>query len=135
MRLLDKSIAVFCLSCGIVLAGGVPAASATNGAFQEGYNDRGPEALHDLIGRTQADIRRAESFERGEHHQRERCRDAEQHLSTLDRHLTKGHFDKGELDHSIGDVQGILDHNTLQAADRDALLRDVEDLRVARDRR
>ncbi len=133
MRLLDKSIAVFCLSCGIVLAGAVPMASAANGAFQEVYNP-GPEGLHDLVGRTQADIRRAESFERGEHHQRERCRDAEQHLSTFDRHLTKGHYDKGELDHSIGDVQGILDHNTLQAADRDALLRDVEDLRVARDR-
>jgi hypothetical protein len=106
-----------------------------SGAYQEGYNGQGPEALHDLIGRTQEDIRRAESFERGNGHQQDRCRDAEQHLSTLDRHLTKGRFDKGKLDHAISDVQGILDHNTLQAADRDALLRDVEDLRVARDRR
>ena len=67
--------------------------------------------------------------------QRDRYRDAQGHLSSFDRHLTKGHFDKGELDKSIDKIKDILDHNVLQASSRDALLRDLDDLKAARDRR
>jgi hypothetical protein len=49
--------------------------------------------------------------------------------------LSKGHFDKGKLDQAIRDVKSVLDHNTLQPSSRDALLRDVADLRAARERR
>ncbi len=138
MKLFSRSIAVLSLICGTMLVAGVSGASA-NG-YQEYPPQYGPpqyaptpEGLRDLVARTQEDIRRSEHFAHGDH-ERDRCRDAQQHLSTFDRHLTKGHYDKGELDHVIADVQGILDHNTLQAEMRDALLRDVEDLRAVRAR-
>ena len=139
MKLFSSSIAVLSLGCGMMLAlGGLPAAaSPANGWYQQypPQYEPGPEGLRDLVARTQTDIRRSEGFERGDHDQQERCRAAERHLSTFDRHLTKGHYDKDELDHVIADVQGILDHNTLEAQDRDELTRDVQDLRVARARR
>jgi hypothetical protein len=142
MKLFSRSIAVLSLFCGTMLVAGVPLASASSGnGYQEYPPQYGPpqyaptpEGLRDLVARTQEDIRRSEHFAQGDHDQIKRCRDAQQHLSTFDRHLTKGHYDKGELDHVIADVQGILDHNTLQAEMRDALLRDVEDLRAARAR-
>jgi hypothetical protein len=91
--------------------------------------------LRGLVDRTQSDLREAADLEHENDKQRDRYRSAQGHLSTFDRHLTKGHFDKSELDKSIDSIKDILDHNTLQASSRDALLRDVEDLRIARDRR
>ncbi|MBV8808258.1 MAG: hypothetical protein JO033_06245 [Acidobacteriaceae bacterium] len=142
MKRCSRSIAVLSLFCGTMLVAGVPPTSTSSGSGYQQYPPQygppqyspTPEGLRDLVARTQEDIRRSEHFVQGEHHQLDRCRDAEKNLSTFDRHLTKGHYDKGGLDHVIGDVQGILDHNTLQAEMRDALLRDAEDLRAARAR-
>ncbi|HSU59269.1 MAG TPA: hypothetical protein VLI55_08150 [Bryobacteraceae bacterium] len=136
MKLLNRSIAVTALSCGMVLGTTVPLMAATGyqdqgygQGYGRGYNHEG---LRHLIARTQQDIQMAAESEHGDHDQRERSKNAQKHLSDLDRHLTKGHFDKDELDHVIGDVQGILDHNTLMANSRNALLQDVTQLREAR---
>ena len=91
-------------------------------------------SLRGLIDRTQNDLRAASEMEHGNEKQHHRYRDAQEHLSNFDRHLVKGKFDKGELNHSIDSIKDILDHNTLQPSTRDSLMHDVEDLRVARDR-
>jgi hypothetical protein len=91
--------------------------------------------LRGLVDRSQTDLRSAAELEQGNEKQRERYKSAQGHLSSFDRHLTKGSFDKGELDKAIGEIKGILDHNVLQASSRDALMRDMGDLKVARDRR
>ncbi len=87
------------------------------------------------MARTQQDVQAAsEGAPNINGDQRERYRDAQKHISDFDRHLSKGHYDKDEIDHVIADVQGILDHNTLMAHDRDALQQDVTQLREARAR-
>jgi hypothetical protein len=90
--------------------------------------------LRGLVDRTQNDLRTAGELEHGNDKQRERYHNAQGHLSSFDRHLVKSNFDKSELDKSIGEIKGILDHNVLQASSRDALMRDLDDLRVARNR-
>ncbi len=136
MRILNRSIAVTALSCGMVLGTTLPLMAAQASQDQDygrgyghGYNH---ENLRRLIDRTQQDIQMSAESQHGNHDQRQRNQDAQKHLSDFDRHLTKGHFDKDELDHVIGDVQGILDHNTLMANSRNALLQDVTQLREAR---
>ena len=133
MKSLNGPLTVLLLTFGLATgsAVAVPAPGMT------GYQEY-PAAhmdLRGLVDRTQSDLREAADLEHGNDKQRDRYRSAQGHLSTFDRHLTKGHFDKGELDKSIDSIKDILDHNTLQASSRDALLRDLEDLRIARDRR
>lgn len=91
----------------------------------------------DLIARVQNDLKRASEF--GSHgdvkkvkrdeKEIERYRNAQRRASDFDRHLSKGHFDKGELDSVINDVKNVLDHNTLESQDRDSLKDDLRDLR------
>ncbi len=66
------------------------------------------------------------------HKERERVKDALKHLSDLDRKFTKEQFHKRPLSDAIGNVQGILDHNTLDARERDMLSADVYNLRELR---
>ena len=124
---------MFSLGLGLAMGGAtlLPAASGDS-AFQEYGNDGGD--LRGLVDRTQADLRAAGDIQHDQK-ERERYKHAQKSLSTFDRHLAKGHFDKDKLDDAIGDIQSVLDHNTLQASSRDALMRDVADLRVARARR
>ncbi|MFL6543592.1 MAG: hypothetical protein ACJ8LM_00220 [Candidatus Udaeobacter sp.] len=133
MKLFNRSLAVFFLGLGLAVTGAIslPAAAA-NFAFQEYGNDRGD--IRGLVDRTQADLRAAGDIQHGAK-ERERYKHAQKSLSTFDRHLAKGKFDKDKLDDAIGDIQSVLDHNTLQASTRDALARDIADLRVARERR
>lgn len=90
--------------------------------------------LRGLVDRTQNDLRAAEEMEHNKGGQWERYNHAQGHLSSFDRKLTHGHFDRGELNKSIDSLKDILDHNVLQASSRDALMHDMEDLKVARDR-
>ncbi|MFL6351294.1 MAG: hypothetical protein ACJ74Z_05535 [Bryobacteraceae bacterium] len=133
MRLFSRSLALCSLGLGLAMTAAVslPAAAA-NSAFQEYGNDSSDFRV--LVDRTQADLRAAGDIQHGQK-ERERYKEAQKSLSTFDRHLAKGKFDKDKLDDAISDVQGVLDHNTLQASSRDALLRDVADLRAARARR
>lgn len=133
MKALGRSTSTFLLAVGLAIGVGVPLQAAPAAGYQE-YPSRYMD-MRGLVDRTQGDLRAAADLEHGNDKQRDRYHDAQGHLSTFDRHLTKGHFDKGELDKAIGDIQSVLDHNVLQASSRDALMRDVSDLRVARDRR
>jgi hypothetical protein len=130
MRLFSRSLAVFSLGLGLAISGAVSLpAMAGSSAFQEYGNDRGD--IRGLVDRAQADLRAAGDIQHGQK-ERERYKHAQKSLSTFDRHLAKGQFDKDKLDDAISDIQSVLDHNTLQASSRDALARDVADLRAAR---
>jgi len=135
MKRFFQSAPVMVLTLGLV-AGGVASIPATAQSYPAGspypapYND-----LRGLVDRTQSDLRAAADLEHENGKQIERYHSAQGHLSSFDRHLVKGKFDKGELDKSIGEIKGILDHNVLQASSRDALMHDADDLRAARDRR
>ena len=88
-----------------------------------------------LVGRTQDDVRRASSYANTNRKERERYDNALKRLSTFDRHLTKGKFDKGKLNQVVDDLKNILDHNTLSTNDRDALMQDIAQLRQLRSTR
>jgi hypothetical protein len=136
MRAFNRSIAAGCLTLGLTIGGAVSVAAAGNNDHRHYYGNRDSyDKLRDLVDRTQNDLRVAADLEHKKGDQRERYQDAQGHLSTFDRNLTKGKFDKGELDKSIDKIKQILDKNVLQASSRDALMRDLEDLRVARARR
>ena len=126
-------ISIALLSLGLGLGCRLQLTAAPVPWFQYEDHDRYDD-LRGLIDRTQSDLRASAESELNDGKQRERYRNAQDRLSTFDRHLTKGHFDKGELDKAIGDVQHVLDHNTLQVSARDALLRDAQELRIARER-
>jgi uncharacterized membrane protein YccC len=108
------------------------AGAGLSGASPMWNRDRDYPELREVVDRTQSDLRAAVDLEHGGK-QADRYRNAQDHLSDFDRSISKGHFDKDRLDRAIGDLQSLLDHNTLQASTREALRRDVEDLRVARD--
>jgi hypothetical protein len=128
VKTVKPALAVLFLTLGVTLGTAAPAAAAPHG-FQEG--DRFGD-IRGLVDRTQNDLREASQLQHNNGDQRDRYTNAQKHLSTFDRHLTKGHFDKDSLDKSIDNIQAILDKNTLQASARDALYRDVQDLRAAR---
>jgi ABC-type transporter Mla subunit MlaD len=133
MKSFRRSVAVFSLGFGLMMSGAVSLpAMAGNSAFQEYGNNSGD--IRGLVDRTQADLRAAGDIQHGQK-ERERYKHAQKSLSTFDRHLAKGQFDKDKLDDAISDIQSVLDHNTLQASSRDALVRDVADLRAARAQR
>jgi hypothetical protein len=133
MKSLNGPLTVLLLTFGLATGSAVAVPAPGMSGYQE-YPTPHTD-LRGLVDRTQSDLREAADLEHENDKQRDRYRSAQGHLSTFDRHLTKGHFDKSELDKSIDSIKDILDHNTLQASSRDALLRDVEDLRIARDRR
>jgi hypothetical protein len=139
---LKTSITILSLSLGLTV-GATTTIAAPSGWYQYGdrdgdrYRDRGDRYgdIRGLVERTQSDLQAASEMQRGDGDQRSRYRNAERHLSTFDRHLEKGHFDKGELDPAISDIQHILDKNTLEPSARDALFRDISDLRAMREHR
>lgn len=120
------------LSVGLAVAGPLPPTAFGGAQYTEGYYSQHPD-LRQLVDKTQTDLRSSSELEHtGKGKQRDRYRNAQKSLSTFDRHLTKGKFKKGKLNKAIEDIQNVLDHNTLQASSRDALLSDVQNLRLAR---
>jgi hypothetical protein len=89
--------------------------------------------LRGLVDKTQSDLRSATDLQHG-NKQNDRYHKAQDHLSKLDRSLSHGKYNKGALNDSIDGLKSILDHNTLQARARDALIRDLTELKIARDR-
>jgi uncharacterized membrane protein YccC len=89
----------------------------------------------DLVDRVQEDLQRAADFTRNNAKERERYHNAQHHLSEFDRQMRSGHFDKGKLDDAIDDLKNLVQNNTLESRDRDALATDLADLRVMRDTR
>jgi hypothetical protein len=131
-----RSLQALVLTLGLSCGGAVTLHAQTAGYGQEqDYPAPYGGGLRGLVDRTQSDLRAAEDLEHNKGDQRERYQHALGHLSTFDRKLTHGKFDKGELDKAIDSIKEILDHNVLQASARDALIRDLQDLRTARERR
>ncbi len=95
-------------------------------AFAQG--DEYDEARN-LVQRVQDDLH---TLHPTGHKDRDRVNDALKHLSDLDRKFTKDQFRKGPLSDAIANVQGILDHNTLEARERDMLNTDIHNLRELR---
>jgi hypothetical protein len=97
-----------------------PAALAQGDEYDEARN---------LVQRVQDDLHTLHPVA---HKDRERVKGALKHLSDLDRKFTKDQFRKAPLSDAIGNVQGILEHNTLDARERDTLNTDIHDLRELR---
>ena len=89
--------------------------------------------LRSLVDKTQTDLRTASELAHGSK-QNDRYHKAQDHLSKLDRSLSRRKYNKGEMNESIDELKSILDHNTLQARSRDALAHDLVELKIARDR-
>jgi len=92
------------------------------------------DAMRDLVARTQEDLRHAADFTEVKKDERERIMNVQKHLSDFDRSLTKNKFDKDKLNDAIDDLKNVVEHNTLASEDRDALSRDLGDLRAMRAR-
>lgn len=134
MKLFDRPVTVLLLTFGLGFGTAVSLPAAAMAPYQEAYPAPYTD-LRGLIDRTQSDLRAAADLEHGNEKQHHRYRTAQEHLSNIDRNLTKGRFDKDDFNHAIDDLKDILNHNTLQASSRDALNADLGDLTVARDRR
>ncbi len=89
--------------------------------------------LRSLVDRTQTDLKVAADLQHG-NKQNDRYHKAQDHLSKLDRSLSHGKYNKGALNDSIDGLKSILDHNTLQSRARDALIRDLTELKMERAR-
>ena len=90
------------------------------------------EEARAVVDRTQTDLTRSVGLVH-DGKELERYKNAQKKLSTFDRHLVKGKFDKGTLDSAIEDLQHVLDHNTLHGQDRDTLMDDIHRLRELRE--
>jgi hypothetical protein len=93
------------------------------------------DRARDLVAHVQDDLQRAADFTRKNEKERERYHNAQHHLSEFDRELRAGKFDKDKLDGAIDDLKSVVKNNTLESHDRDALARDLSDLRTLRDTR
>src|SRR5260370_41366900 len=108
-------------------------ASAQSGAY---------DGARELVDRVQTDVKRASEFgytgdiKKVKRDEKEigRYRNAQHSAANLDRHVIKGKFDKGELNSLINNLKTLVDHNTLESRDRDALINDLKDLRDFRAR-
>jgi hypothetical protein len=88
--------------------------------------------VREVVQRAQDDLGHVRGQGARNDKERERLDNARKHLSDFDRNLSKNKFDKGRLDSAIDDVKNVLENNTLEARDRDALTTDLADLRRIR---
>jgi hypothetical protein len=77
------------------------------------------------VDRAQNDLRRAEDFERQKGKEVTGYDNAQKHLSEFDRDFARGHFDQSKLDTAIDDLKNVVEQNTLNPEDRDALGADL----------
>ncbi len=87
------------------------------------------DAARNMLQRVEDDLHTIHPSGPHQGKDRERIQDALKHLSDLDRHFSRDNFSKGAIDDAIGNLQGILNHNTLETRERDMLNADVHDLR------
>jgi len=128
----NRFVVTGCLGLGL-LSGGSGLATASDWGFWR--HTAGSDNVREVVDRTQMDLRTAADLEPKHNDDHNRYKNAQGHLSTFDRKLVKGKFDHGELEKALDGLKDILDHNVLQASTRDSLMRDMTDLKIARDRR
>lgn len=131
MKRLNRCLMTSYLGLGL-LVGGTGIVSAAD--WGKRHHEVGYDKLRDVIDRTQNNLRTAADLEPRHKDEHDRYKNAQGHLSTLDRKLVKGNLDQGELKKVLEGLKDILDHNVLQASSRDSLMRDMTDLKIARDR-
>jgi len=90
-------------------------------------------AVDALVDQVHNDLNRAYSVWHLKNGDRDRLNDAEKKLREFAQKWDNHHFDKGELDDSIGSIQHVLDNNRLEGHDRDAISDDVNRLRNMRE--
>jgi hypothetical protein len=93
------------------------------------------ENLRAVVQRTQDDLGQVRGQGLRNDKERERIDNARKHLSDFDRNLNENKFDEDRLNSAIDDVKNVLGNNTLEARDRDALTKDLADLRRVRELR
>jgi hypothetical protein len=93
----------------------------------------GPGAVNSLVDRVHQDLNHGYSVWNLRGDERDRLNHAEHDLRSFAHDWNHGRFDKGDLDHSIGAIQHVLDRNQLSGPERDALSADVDQLRHLRD--
>lgn len=132
--------ATFSMGIGLAMLSAVPALGAPAQMAGEtpdyGYGPHGPRPmLRSLIDRTQNDLRMAQRLEPSTNGDAaSRYEHAQKHLSSFDRKLMRGKFDKDNLSDAISDINHILEKNTLQVSSRNALTQDITHLRMIRER-
>jgi hypothetical protein len=92
-----------------------------------------PDSVSALIDRVHSDLDRGYAVWHLRHGDRGRLNHAERQLRDFEKHWRGRKFDRGNLDHSIGSIQRVIDDNHLQGGERDALWNDVEQLRRMRE--
>jgi hypothetical protein len=92
-----------------------------------------PRSVSGLVDRVHADLNRAYGGWRFSHQDRRRLNRAEKELRDFAIKWNRGRFDKGELDEAIESIQHVVDSNRMPERDRDALLRDLAELRGMRE--
>src|SRR5579884_2368113 len=102
MKLFERSLTVLVLTMGLGVGAAVTLPAAVGAPYQEPYPAPYTD-LRGLIDRAQNDLRQAEELEHGTEKQRNRYRNAQTHLSNIDRNLVKGRFDKDDFNHAIDD--------------------------------
>jgi hypothetical protein len=101
--------------------------------FEQPQGPYGPAAVNTLVDRVHQDLNRGYSVWNLPGDERGRLNHAEHDLRSFAHDWDHGRFAKGDLDHSIGAIQHVLDRNQLSGPERDALSADVDQLRHLRD--
>jgi hypothetical protein len=131
--------AAFSMGMGLATLSATPAMAApaqvAPATPDYGYGPDGPTGpLRSLIENTQNDLRMANRLQPNNEDQLERYQTAQKNLSTFDRKLTQGKFDKGKLTDVIIDLKQILKKNNLQVSSRKALTHDLAQFQIVKDR-
>jgi len=92
-----------------------------------------PRSVSGLIDRVHADLNRSYGGWRFSREDRRRLNRAEKELRDFSNKWNRGRFDKGELDEAIASIQHVVDNNRMPPRDRDALMRDLAELRGMRE--
>ena len=92
-----------------------------------------PDRVMALVDRVHQDLNHGYDVWHLNHGERDRLNHAEKELREFAEHWRHGRFDQGNLDHSIGAIQHVLDKNHLKGGERDALWADAEELRHMRE--
>ncbi len=103
---------------------------------QRGYgNDRNGSNRGSLIERVLADINRAASNARLDHHEAKHFDEAANKLQEFQARWAQGKFDTGKLDKAIDSLRHMAHADRVHPRDRDMLARDIDELRQFRSTR
>jgi hypothetical protein len=92
-----------------------------------------PESVNALVEKVHADLSDGYEHWHLSSADRGRLNNAEKKLRGFAHDWEQAKFSKGDLDDAISAIQHVLDNNHLAGAERDALSRDVEQLRQMRE--